>query len=312
MPHQKIHLVGFGSQGSAWAQCLRQSGWDVNVYLARKSKSFDQAAELGFSPLLLAYLPQQVADTSTPHWIGMLCPDDATPMIYGDILANCPAPIRLVLAHGYVVYSGDLKLNSPLHQVTLLAPKAIGPKLRQNFLETFPLPHRLVAAITAPKESLEFLKEIARGLGFSDPAMVQATFDEETIGDLMSEQGLLCGGAFNLLEWTMEAMAKAGIPDALIREECLTELELIAGMIRERGPAQTFKMISQAAQCGTIAMAERLEASKLKQGFMAQMETVQNREFAKFYKSKEWRAKALAFTDRLSVWEDRLNPKEKR
>jgi len=310
MPQSKIHLVGFGSQGSAWAECLRKSDWQVHVYLSRKGKSFDRATELGFSPFLLDELPLQIVDKTVSHWIAMLCPDMAIPGIYGDFIASSPAPVRLILAHGYVIYSGDLKLTQPLHQAALLAPKAIGPKLLQNFQSSFPHPHSLVAAFSAPPGEAEVLTQIARGIGFDSKSLVPATFDEETIGDLISEQGLLCGGALNLLEWTMEAMAKAGIPDALIREECLTELELIAGMIRERGPARTFQTISQAAQCGTIAMANRLEAAKLKEGFMAQMETIQNREFAKFFQSQGWRSQAKEFVDRLTKWEERLKKTE--
>jgi ketol-acid reductoisomerase len=240
----------------------------------------------------------------------MLCPDPMVSAIYGDLISTSAAQVNLVLAHGYAVYSGELRLSGPHHQALLLAPNAIGPKLLQNFRESFPNSHRLIAAFSASSAVHEDLVEIAVGLGFSRSSLVQATFDEETMGDLMSEQGLLCGGVFNLLEWTMEAMANAGIPDALIREECLTELELIASMIRERGPAKTFQAISQVAQCGTIAMKTRLEDSGFKESFMAQMKSVQTREFPKYFRSKDWNQGFHQLAERLSSWEKKLNKGE--
>lgn len=306
----RIHLVGFGSQGSAWAKCLRQSGWQVEVYLPIQSPSFQKAIEAGFNPHPIEHLYTLKSDLSETHWIAMLCPDPLIAPLYRDFIANFSGNVRLILAHGYAIYSGDLKMRTPLHRPLLLAPKAIGPKLLENYKSTFPHPHSLVAAFFAPAlgfdEDQEGLTRIARGLGFSPESLVTASFDEEAIGDLMSEQGLLCGGIFKLLEWTLEAMTAAGIPERLIREECLSELELIAGLIRERGPSQTFRSISQVAQGGTIAMANRFENSGFKEAFLAQMEEIKNRKFAQSFQSGAWKEKSLDFANRLATLEKRL------
>jgi len=97
------------------------------------------------------------------------------------------------------------------------------------------------------------------------------------------------------------------VPEALIREECLTELELIAGMIRERGPATAFQAISQVAQCGTIAIANRLRDSGFKEQFLNQMENIQNEEFSKLFRSQDWRLQAKELVQNLKGWEERLN-----
>jgi ketol-acid reductoisomerase len=311
MSKNTIHLVGYGSQGSAWAQCLKTSGWQVHVYVSRHGNSYQNAIEHGFQPALIQELPAQLSDKTQTHWVAMLCPDTSIPAIYGDFIASSPSNVRLILAHGYAIYSDELKFKNPDHRAILLAPKAIGPKLLQNFQNSFPHPHQLVAAFSALPDDSEMLLQIAQGLGFDQRRLVLASFDQETMGDLISEQGLLCGGVFNLLAWTMEAMAQAGIPDALIREECLTELELIAGVIRERGPAQAFQSISQAAQCGTIEIAKRLDESHFKEHFTRQVKRIVERKFPADFRSQNWREPALNLTRELAHWEQRFKTPEK-
>jgi ketol-acid reductoisomerase len=314
MLRNSIHIVGFGSQGSAWAQCLRASGWDVQVYLSNTStptngaprRSYDAAKKLGFEPYLLKDLTLHLNTGQGPQWIAMLCPDGVIAPVYRDFLQSSPSQIRLILAHGYVVYANELNLAGPHHRVALLAPKAIGPKLLQNFQNSSPAPHQLAAAFWADPADQGALIQIASGLGFAQNSLINASFEQEAIGDLISEQGLLCGGVFNLLELTMNAMEKAGIPEALIREECITELELIAGLIRERGVSQSFQAISQAAQCGTASMAEKLEASGIREIFETQAAFVQSREFVGYFRSQKWQDRIRQFTGRLSQWEERF------
>jgi len=311
MLQNTVHIVGFGSQGSAWAQCLRASGWDVQVYLSNTGgKTLAIAEKLGFKSHALKDLPLHLSQgTTQPQWIALLCPDGVIAPVYADYLRSSPQEIRLILAHGYVVYANELNLAGPHHRVTLLAPKAIGPKLLQNFQNSSPAPHHLAAAFWAHPDDQECLRQIARGLGFAPTSLIPASFEQEAIGDLISEQGLLCGGVFNLLELTMNAMQKAGIPDALIQEECITELELISGLIRERGVAQSFQAISQAAQCGTASMAEKLEAAGIREIFETQAAFVQSREFVGYFRSHQWQDHIRQFTERLSRWEERFKPR---
>lgn len=314
--NRTIYIVGFGSQASAWAQCLRQSGWLVKVYLSRKGGSFQRATELGFQPAMIqqlrAEIEKDIGTSSSTAWVAMLCPDTVVAPVYQEVLAELNIELRLILAHGFPIYSGELKLLKAQHQATLLAPKAIGPKLLQSFQTHFPEPHRLCAALHLPADlpkDHETLVEIAKGLGFHPEFLIPATFHQETVGDLMSEQGLLCGGVFNLMRWTMEAMLEAGVPESLIREECLTELELIAGLIRDKGPANAFLAISQAAQCGTVAMANRLNESGFKKDFQSQMASIQKGEFSRFFQSQAWQLQAKELIQELSNWQERFHRK---
>lgn len=311
---QAIHLIGFGSQGTAWAECLRASGWDVSVYLHRREgTSFERATTSGFRPQSIQELPDRLErKAGEAALIAMLCTDERIGPLYREFIAPVHAPVTLVLAHGYAVYAEDLVRLAPGHEVALLAPKAIGPKLLAAHHAARPGPHNLVAAIHSPENRRPALLRLALALGFRETNLIEATFEQETVGDLISEQSLLCGGLFALLEWTMETMSESGVPDRLIREECLTELELIAGLLRERGPASTYRAISQAAQCGTTVMRSRLDQLGVREAVRTQAGEVRSRHFAAEMRRGEWREKASELAARLEGWEDRLFRKGER
>jgi ketol-acid reductoisomerase len=308
---ETLSLIGFGTQASAWAPCLQDSGWSVCIYLHRKEGRFQAARALGFETFLVDELPSHLtAQGTTPQWLALLCPDASIGPLYDQYLAPLNQDLRLILAHGFAIYSHQLRIQNPRHAVCLLAPKAIGPKILEQFRMHFPSPHTLRAAscstaLTTDLERKQFL-HIARALGFAPQSLIPVSFEQETIGDLISEQGLLCGGLFNLLIWTLEAMQKAGIPHELIHEECITELELIAGILKTHGPAGTFKKISEVAQCGTIAMGDRLRHSTFKTEFDAQMKSIQSGEFSAYYQSKQWLSQTHPFETLLNAWEIKL------
>ncbi|MEW6056078.1 MAG: hypothetical protein AB1540_05635 [Bdellovibrionota bacterium] len=305
---QDIHLIGFGSQASAWAEALRTQGLEVHVYLHdRKSPSFGRAVAKGFSSRLLADLPHALAATTTLQAVAFLCPDHKIGMIYQEVLARLDQKLLLILAHGYAVYSNELTVKNPQHELALLAPKAVGPRLLGEFQKHHPRPHGLGAGFYAQSPHARgLLLRLAKSLGFSESNLIGATFEQEAIGDLISEQGLLCGGVFTLLEWTLEKMQKAGIPERLIREECFTELELIASLIKERGPAATFKAISPAAQCGATLMREALYQSDAPSVFDSQLNTITNGEFVRQMRSPQWKDKAEIFRSKLEELERNL------
>lgn len=281
----------------------------MHVYLAQKdsSKSWQRALELGFNPLLVTSLPLGLErDTSEMAMVAMLTPDQLIGPVYRDFIARARRPLTLILAHGYAVYSGDLKPSyEGDHEAALFAPKAIGPKLRSEFQAS--RPHRLVAGFHATESREKVMRELATGLGFDEKNLVRASFAEEAVGDLISEQTLLCGTVFTFLEWTMQAMSEAGVPEALIAEECLTELELIAGLLREKGPASTFRAISQAAQCGTVLMASELEKIGCRELVKKRAEQITSKQFVSDMRDENrWKGKAAELHKRLSVWEKRL------
>jgi len=285
MPSTPLVIVGYGSQARAWAKLLRLKERSVVIaFRADRLENSPQALAARADGFRVESL-EKVSDGSKDlSFVAFLCPDHVISEVYNRYFRNSSCAKRFVIAHGFAVHSGALKV-APGHRVALLAPKAIGPQLlalgeqahRQGGV------HRLKAAADADAlRDFDFLG-LARDLGFARENLIEATFDQETIGDLISEQGLLCGGMFTLLDWTIEEMQKAKVPEALIREECLSELELIATLLRELGPEKTFAKISDAAKYGTIRMRETFDESDLKPKFSATMERVRSGQFAREY-----------------------------
>ena len=292
--HQnELHLIGFGSQGRSWAQNLRDSGWSVRIYLSATSiqaasPSWVDAQNLGFevrSTHELALLSSR----SESHLIAFACPDHHIAGIYQDQLSQLNIPLSLILLHGFAVYSGELKLLNDRHKVELFAPKAIGPQIRKIFKKG--QTHDLVAAVTT---KAPFILALAQGLGFSPENLVVTQPEVEAIGDLISEQGLLCGGIFTLMDWTITAMRNAGTPGPLIAEECITELLLIAGLIKERGLEATLGAISKAALAGTATMNQAFEESGFKSMFLDKVSRVVDRKFVNDFNRGQWQTQAEA------------------
>lgn len=317
-----IHLIGFGTQGQAWSECFQMSGWEVRPYFREGSQGPEIARKMGLTPRSLKELGtdlEKVSVEKQPALVAILAPDQWIGRIYQEWLANQPTPLCVVLGHGYAVFSGDLVPQHSDHTVALMAPKSIGPQIVSAFRTSCLGPrgerqdeqfHSLVMATFAADFMQDRIQQAACAMGFAPENQVRATFEEETVGDLISEQGLLCGGMFTLLEWTIQAMQKAGIPKRLIREECLSELELIAGLLRAKGPASTLDRISEAALSGTVAMRDQLISSRAREAFDRQIDKILNGEFTEYFRSSDWRSPAKVLTGRFRVWENELFEKD--
>ncbi|MGE4233630.1 MAG: hypothetical protein AB7F43_09905 [Bacteriovoracia bacterium] len=281
---KKLHLVGFGSQGAVWAELLRKAGWEVFVYARNGHPSYNRAIKSGFSPFSLEEL------TRANGIIALLCADHAVSEVYERFLSKNPNSICIVLGHGFAVYEGKLQINSQ-HELCLLAPKAISSELLHKGLSE--KNHSLAAAISLNEDS-KFKREIlalAMDLGFSENNLIPATFEQEAVADLISEQGLLCGGLFTLLAWTVEKMKKENISERLIKEECFHELTLLANAIHKLGPAAAFDKISDNAKKGAELMFETL--TPIRSSFEQRLNEVSNKEFLKNMSEKKHQLRDL-------------------
>ena len=294
--------MGHGGQARAWAECLRESGWSVEIYLRSPEKAPGARPLSALAGDLADGFPigptgaiTSGAPAAVPALVAMLCSDAAIAPVYERYLRGVQRPLQLVLAHGFAIYSRTLTELAPEHAVALFAPKAIGPQIVTKYRAG--RPHALKAAVTAEvaasRDTAKIsgasrVRAMAEGMGFDPANFIETTFEKETIGDLISEQGLLCGGVFALLDWTWHAMREAGVPEALIREECLSELELVAGLLSSRGPAQTFATISDAAKVGTLLVREDFEASDLHARLRARFEEVLDGRFGQRFLAQDW------------------------
>jgi ketol-acid reductoisomerase len=231
--------------------------------------------------------------------VALLIPDHHIGSFYNSYLAPLHNhQITVVLAHGYAVFNGSLIPQSPTHAIALLAPKAIGPELRRHFCQHRAkagpgATHSLKAAYHYPTHigntRQQHFEALTRSLGFASDNLIPCPPETEALADLISEQGLLCGGLFTLLAWTMQTMKDSAIPQALIQEECITELKLIANLLQERGPVGTLDAISQAAAAGAALMSQELNQPAIKNVFMDQLAKIKSGEFVREYESGHWK-----------------------
>ncbi len=298
------HLIGFGGQGKAIAPSLLEAGFKAIVYLQAGSPSFEKCKAANIPAQELSALAAQINENDS---VILSCPDRVIGEVYERYLAAIPKKINLVFLHGFAVWSKSIEKNSegtaarnPLHTLNLLAPKAIGPELREAIVHARASQpnsrspsHTLKAALfTAnPEARAQILSLATEGLGFKAEHLIPATFEQETVGDLISEQLLLCGGLFSLLEWTIQEMQAAGVPEALIQEECITELGLIVNVLRKRGLAATIEAISDSAKAGAVMMRERFLAHGLPSVLHTQAQEVLNGTFLKnLQNDSQWKS----------------------
>ncbi|MFZ4712381.1 MAG: hypothetical protein ACOYL6_01600 [Bacteriovoracaceae bacterium] len=258
---KKLAIIGFGNQAKAWALNLRDSGWDVVIYLRPQSKSFAQAQKLGF--LALPWSDQSI---SSCHSFALLIPDHE----HGEALSHLPMKqlnhARMIYAHGYSLAKYKLKVKYPELTHLLLAPKSIASEMR-FFYETgkklsgvFSVEHS-----TNPTKDQEWLMSLARALGIK-VGPFPAQFSEECKADLFSEQALLCGlYPYAILE-AYNQLRKNGVNAELAYLECWHESKLIMDAMVERGPKAFFSLISPNALMGS-QKGKKLLSPELKKVF---------------------------------------------
>ncbi len=269
--------IGFGGQGQAWFPSLQEAGLNCSLVLREDGPSFQKAIKAGFSPISVEKFEGALKNKSICL---MLIPDRSIGAFYEKHLApRTDLELHIVLATGFADWSGELKPR-PGHFVHMLGPKAIGPELRRAIVEQKPT-HNLKAAVTEHSLKESFFQKVLSALGYAQSNLIPCTFEQEAVGDLISEQLLLCGGIFTLYEQTVTAMKAAGIPDALIQEECGTELVLIAKMIAEKGLDKTREAISDTAKQGARITCDALLKSDLPRVLQARVQAIRSKNFVK-------------------------------
>lgn len=274
--------VGYGGQGKAWYPSFIEAGLHPKLVLNSNGPSHKLAADQGYAPITPEELTNQLVDGST---IILLLPDRKISEFYKKYIQPSSAKVDLVMATGYAIYSKELT-PAPQHQVHMFAPKAIGPKLREEILnavehESQKKTHKLKAAVSPSVKTNSNMALVQKALKFHTDCLVEVSFEQEAVGDLISEQLLLCGGLFKLFETTTQEMRKVGIPDSLIQEECGTELVLIATMLRDHGLEKTREAISDTAKQGAKLMMKELVAGGIDSVLSKRVEKIINKEFVK-------------------------------
>jgi ketol-acid reductoisomerase len=271
---KRIAIIGYGSQGHAHALNLLDSGCDVRVGLPVSSRSRAKAIAAGLCV-------ESVSDAAA--WadvIMILVPDTAQPALYErEINPNLAPGKMLMFAHGFNIRYGTIELP-PSMDVTMVAPKAPGHRVRELYVEGAGTPALLAVHQDATGNALALALSYAKGLGAARAGVLETTFAEETETDLFGEQAVLCGGVSHLIEAGFETLVEAGYQPEIAYFECLHELKLIVDLMYRGGLSYMRYSVSDTAEHGDYTGGPRIVTEETRKEMRRMLAEIQNGEYA--------------------------------
>jgi ketol-acid reductoisomerase len=272
---KKVAIIGYGSQGHAHALNLKDSGIEVRVGLPATSKSIDKAKKAGLEV-------NTVSDAAA--WadvIMILTPDHSQGETYAkDIAPQLKKGKTLMFAHGFNIRFGTIDPPKDI-DVSLVAPKAPGHRVREVFTEGGGTPGLVAIHQDASGKALEMALSYAKGIGCTRAGVIQTTFAEETETDLFGEQAVLCGGASALVKAGFETLVDAGYQPEIAYFECLHELKLIVDLMYRGGLAFMRYSISDTAEYGDYTAGPRIVTDATRAEMKKLLKEIQDGTFAK-------------------------------
>ena len=274
---KKVAVVGYGSQGHAHAQNLRDSGVEVSVGLREGSQSWKKAEEAGFSVKTVS------AAAKDADMVVMLAPDTSQPAVYSEhVEGGLGAGDALVFSHGFNIHYGQIVV-SPDVDVFMVAPKAPGHTVRGQYLEGAGVPGLVAIHQDPTGDAMDLALGYARAIGCSRAGVIETTFKDETETDLFGEQTVLCGGLSALITAGFETLVEAGYPPEMAYFECCHEVKLIVDLIYEGGIANMRYSVSDTAKYGDVTRGPRVVNDSVRSEMRKIIGEIQNGEFA-----REW------------------------
>ncbi|MDR4504209.1 MAG: ketol-acid reductoisomerase [Candidatus Scalindua sp.] len=274
---KKIAIIGYGSQGHAHAQNLRESGLDVVVAQRKGSPNHDLAVKHGFKPVSAA------TATSESDLIALLIPDELQTSVYeAEIVPHLKKGKTLLFSHGFNIHFGQITPQNDV-DVIMVAPKGPGHLVRSEYEKGGGVPCLLAVYQDPSKEAQKTALAYANGIGGARAGILETTFDEETETDLFGEQAVLCGGASALVKAGFETLVEAGYQPELAYFECMHELKLIVDLFYQGGLSYMRHSISNTAEFGDLTRGPRIVNAETKKEMKKILSEIQDGSFA-----KEW------------------------
>ncbi|MEQ9451966.1 MAG: ketol-acid reductoisomerase [Pseudomonadales bacterium] len=271
----KVVVVGYGSQGHAHANNLRDSGVEVVVGLRSGSGSWSKAEKAGFP---VAEVADAVQDADL---VMVLVPDELQPALYRDALeGNMKEGAALAFAHGFNVHFELIVPRGDL-DVIMIAPKGPGHTVRSTYVEGGGVPSLIAISQDATGQAKNIALSYASANGGGRAGVIETNFREETETDLFGEQAVLCGGAAALVQAGFETLVEAGYAPEMAYFECLHELKLIVDLFYEGGVANMWYSVSNTAEYGGLTRGPRIVTEETKQEMKRILEEIQTGRFAK-------------------------------
>jgi len=272
---KKVAMIGFGSQGHAHAENLRDSGVEVIVGLRKNGSSWAKAEAKNFEVLTVAEA------TAKANVIMILLPDENQAEIYkNEIEPNLNAGDTIAFGHGFNIHYSSIIPAQDIN-VTMIAPKAPGHTVRSEFVRGGGIPDLIAVGNNPAGNTKELALSYASAIGGGRTAIIETTFKDETETDLFGEQAVLCGGVTSLVQAGFETLTEAGYAPEMAYFECLHELKLIVDLMFEGGIADMRYSISNTAEYGDYVSGKRVINNESKEAMKEILKEIQDGRFAK-------------------------------
>jgi ketol-acid reductoisomerase len=278
-----IAILGYGSQGHAQAQNLRDSGYKVIIGLDPNRPSAQQARADG----MVVVAPDEAAKRA--DWIHVLTPDETQSQVYDQFIKPYLHPGKVLgFSHGFSIHFKTIVPPADV-DVVMIAPKSPGHLVRRVYSEGRGVPSLIAIQQDASGHAQELALAYAHGIGSTRAGVLQTTFKEETESDLFGEQAVLCGGLTSLIKKGFETLVEAGYAPEIAYFECLHETKLIVDLIYEGGLASMRHSISNTAEYGDLTRGEQVVGDATRAAMKKTLADIQSGEFA-----REWIAENKA------------------
>jgi len=277
LKNKTIAIIGYGSQGHAQAQNLRDSGHKVVVGLDPARKSAQQARADG----MVVVAPDEAAKRA--DWIHILTPDETQAEMYDQLIKPYLHPGKVLgFSHGFSIHFNAIVPPTDV-DVVMIAPKSPGHLVRRVYTEGRGVPSLIAIQQDASVHAHELALAYAHGIGSTLAGVLQTTFREETESDLFGEQAVLCGGLTSLMKKGFETLVEAGYQPEIAYFECIHEMKLIVDLIYEGGLARMRYSISNTAEYGDLTRGPRVVTDEARATMKKILAEIQSGEFA-----REW------------------------
>lgn len=272
---KKVAIIGYGSQGHAHANNLKDSGVKVTVGLRKGGASWDKAKKAGLT------VKEVAAAVKDADVVMLLVPDEQQPDVYRyEIEPHLKRGAALAFAHGFNIHYGQIKPRTDV-DVIMIAPKGPGHLVRSTYVEGGGVPSLIAVYQDVSGQARDLALSYAAANGGARAGVIETTFREETETDLFGEQAVLCGGVVELVKMGFETLVEAGYAPEMAYFECLHELKLIVDLMYEGGIANMNYSISNNAEYGEYVTGPKVINEASRAAMREALANIQNGEYAK-------------------------------
>ncbi|TAK92156.1 MAG: ketol-acid reductoisomerase [Burkholderiaceae bacterium] len=272
---KQVAIIGYGSQGHAHAQNLRDSGVNVIVGLRKGGASWSKVEAAGIQV-------REVAEAvKAADVVMILLPDENIPEVYNkEVAPNIKQGAVLAFAHGFNIHYNQVIPRADL-DVIMVAPKGPGHTVRSEYLKGGGVPSLIAVYQDKSGKARDIALAYAAANGGTKGGVIETNFREETETDLFGEQAVLCGGAVELVKAGFETLVEAGYAPEMAYFECLHELKLIVDLMYEGGIANMNYSISNNAEYGEYVTGQRVIGDEARAAMKEALKNIQNGDYAK-------------------------------